>query len=160
MSSPCHTLSPHKTLLAKTKEPRECMEEEWHLISEGELDPVLSDDEYMAKMQDWEKKQRVEEEAECLAREEAANKVQEEVERKAEEERKAQEEAAKREREEREMAMQMAREAVEAWADAERRALEERLWDTAVQHSEMAVAPLWVAKPGRRMSVAGPSVPG
>ncbi|KAG6326793.1 hypothetical protein ID866_12296, partial [Astraeus odoratus] len=131
------------------------MEEEWHLISEGELNPVSSDDENMEEAE-----KRAWEEAEHLACEEAAKKVQEEVERKAEEEHKAQEEAAKREREERETAVRMAQEAAEAWADAERRALEERLWDVVAQHSETAVAPLQVAKPGRRMSVAGPSVPG
>ncbi|KAG6326926.1 hypothetical protein ID866_12163 [Astraeus odoratus] len=162
MSSPHRTLSPYETLMAKTKDPQERMEEEWRLVSEGELDPVLSDDEDMAKMRDWEKKRRVEvwkderrrkqEEAERLAHEEAARK---EAERKAEEERKVQEEAAKRE-----TAAQMAWEAAEAWADAEQRALEERLWDMVVQRSEMAAAPPRVAKPGGRMSVAGPSVPG
>ncbi|KAG6326090.1 hypothetical protein ID866_12999, partial [Astraeus odoratus] len=153
MSSPCCTLSPYETLMAKTKDPRECTEEEWHLISEGELDPVSSDDEDTVKMRDREKKWRVEvqkdehrrkqeeaekraqEEAERLAHEEAARK---EAERKAEEEHKVQEEGVKREREEREMAAWM------AWADAEQRALEERLWDAA--------APPWVAKPGRRMA--------
>ncbi|KAG6326174.1 hypothetical protein ID866_12915, partial [Astraeus odoratus] len=175
MSSPRHTLSPYETLMAKTKDPREHMEEEWCLVSEGELDPMLSDDEDMAKMRDQEKKQRVEvwkderrqkrEEAEKRAQEEAEHLVHEEAarkeaERKAEEECKAQEEVAKREREEREMAMQMAQEAAEAQADAEWRALEERLWDTAAQHLETAAAPPWVAKPGGRMSVAGPSIPG
>ncbi|KAG6326086.1 hypothetical protein ID866_13003 [Astraeus odoratus] len=159
MSSPRCTLSPYETLMAKTKDPRERTEEEWHLVSEGELDPVSSDNEDTAKMQDREKKWRVEvrkdehrrkqEEAERLVRKEATRK---EAERKVEEERKAQEEAAKREREERETAVRMAREAAEAQADAERRALEERLWDVAVQHSEMAVAPPQVAKPGRRMA--------
>ncbi|KAG6326176.1 hypothetical protein ID866_12913 [Astraeus odoratus] len=152
MSSPRRTLSPYETLMAKTKDPREHTEEEWRLISEGELDPVSSDDKDTAKMQDWEKKRRVErarEEAERLAHEEATRK---EAERKVEEERKVQEEVVKREREERETAVRMAWEAAEAQADAERRALEERLWDAA--------APLRVAKPGGRMSVAGPSVPG
>ncbi|KAG6325929.1 hypothetical protein ID866_13161 [Astraeus odoratus] len=170
MSSPHHTQSPYETLVAKTKDPRECTEEEWHLVSEGKLDPMSSDDEDTVKMQDQEKKRRVEvwkdehrwkwEEAECLVHEEATRKAQEEAERKAEEEHKAQEEAVRREREEREMAAWMAWEAVEAQADAEQRALEERLWDAAVQHLEMAAAPPWVAKPGGRMSVAGPSVPG
>ncbi|KAG6325974.1 hypothetical protein ID866_13115, partial [Astraeus odoratus] len=162
MSSPCHTLSPYKTLMAKTKDPRECTEEEWRLVSEGKLDPVSSDDEDTAKMRDREKKRRVEvrkderrqkreeaekkarEEAEHLAHEEAARK---EAERKAEEECKAQEEAVKRE-----MATWMAWEAVEAQADAEWRALEERLWDAAAQRSETAAAPPQVAKPGGRMS--------
>ncbi|KAG6326012.1 hypothetical protein ID866_13077, partial [Astraeus odoratus] len=175
MSSPRRTLSPYETLMAMTKDPQERTEEEWRLVSEGKLDPVSSDDEDTAKMQDREKKRRVEvrkdecrrkreeaekrarEEAERLACEEAARK---EAERKAEEERKAQEEVAKREREERETAAWMAREAAEVRADAERRALEERLWDAAVQHSETAAAPPRVAKPGGRMSVAGPSVPG
>ncbi|KAG6326044.1 hypothetical protein ID866_13045, partial [Astraeus odoratus] len=152
MSSPRHTLSPHKTLMAKTKDPQEHMEEEWCLVSEGKLNPVLSNDEDTAKIA-WE-------EAEHLACKEATRKVQEEAERKAEEEHKAQEEAVKREREERETAAQMAWEAAEAWANAEQRALEERLWDMVVQRSEMVAAPLWVAKPGRRMSVAGPSIPG
>ncbi|KAG6325773.1 hypothetical protein ID866_13316 [Astraeus odoratus] len=175
MSSPRHTLSPYETLMAKTKDPQERTEEEWHLISEGKLDPVSSDEEDMAKMQDREKKWRVEvrkdecqrkwEEAEKRAREEAERlaceeAVRKEAERKVEEEHKVQEEAAKREREEREMAVRMAWEAAEAWADAEQRALEERLWDVAAQHSEMVAAPPQVAKPGGRMSVAGPSVPG
>ncbi|KAG6326614.1 hypothetical protein ID866_12475, partial [Astraeus odoratus] len=143
MSSPHCTLSPHKTLLAKTKDPQEHTEEEWHLVSEGKLNPVLSDNENTAKI--------AREEAEHLAHEEAAKKV-EEAERKVEEECKAQEEVVKREREEREVATWMAWEAVEAWADAEQRALEERLWDTAAQCSEMVAAPLQVAKPGGRMS--------
>ncbi|KAG6326017.1 hypothetical protein ID866_13072 [Astraeus odoratus] len=157
MSSPCCTLSPHKTLLAKTKDPQECMEEEWHLVSEGKLDPMLSNDEHS---ENEEAEKRAREEAEHLAHEEAAKKVQEEAERKVQEEHKAQEEAVKREREERETAAWMAQEAAEAWADAEQRALEERLWDMAAQHSETVAAPLQVAKPGGRMSVAGPSVPG
>ncbi|KAG6326031.1 hypothetical protein ID866_13058, partial [Astraeus odoratus] len=175
MSSPCCTLSPYETLMAKTKDPRERMEEEWRLISEGKLDPMLSNDEDTAKMRDREKKRRVEvqkderrrkqeeaekrarEEAECLVHKEAVRK---EAERKAEEECKAQEEAAKREREERETAARMAWEAAEAQADAEQRALEERLWDAAVQRSETVAAPPQVAKPGGRMSVAGPSIPG
>ncbi|KAG6325702.1 hypothetical protein ID866_13387 [Astraeus odoratus] len=84
------------------------MEEEWHLISEGKLDPVSSDDENMAKMQDREKKQRVEvqkdecqwkweeaekraqEEAEHLACKEAVKKVWEEAARLAEEAHRAQ----------------------------------------------------------------------
>ncbi|KAG6325867.1 hypothetical protein ID866_13222, partial [Astraeus odoratus] len=112
-------------------------------------------DERRQKREEAEK--RAQEEAEHLACEEAARK---EAERKAEEEHKAQQEAAKREREERETAAQMAWEAAEARADAEQRALEERLWDVAAQRSEMAAAPPRVAKPGRRMSVASPSVPG
>ncbi|KAG6327050.1 hypothetical protein ID866_12039 [Astraeus odoratus] len=187
MSSPHRTLSPHKRCLAKTKAPKEHMEEEWRLVSEGELNPISSDDKKTAEMQDQEKKRRVEvqkeecrqrqdeaekraqEEAECLVREEAAKKVQEEAERKAEEERKAQEEAA-RAREEaerrakeavaREEAARRAAEATEERADAERRALEEWLWEAAGQRSEMVVAPLRVAKPSRRMTMVGPSAPG
>ncbi|KAG6326486.1 hypothetical protein ID866_12603 [Astraeus odoratus] len=186
MSSPHRTLSPHVHCLAKTKAPRECMEEEWRLVSKGKLNPMSSDDEKMAEMQDQEKKWRVEvqkeerrwrwdeaekrawEEAKCLAREEAAKKVQEEAERKAEEEHKAQEEAA-RAREEaerlakeaaaREEAAKRAAEATEERADTERRALEEQLWETAGQWSEMVVVPLQVAKPSGRMTVGGSSAP-
>ncbi|KAG6328193.1 hypothetical protein ID866_10896 [Astraeus odoratus] len=124
MSSPCCTLSPHEHCLAKTKAPKEHMEEEWGLISEGELDPMLSDDKKMAEMQDQEKRWRVEEATE-------------------------REEAAKR-----------AVEAVEERADAKRRAVKECLWEVVGQRSETAVAPPWVAKPSRRMMVAGPSAPG
>ncbi|KAG6326572.1 hypothetical protein ID866_12517 [Astraeus odoratus] len=163
MSSPRRTLSPYETLMAKTKDPRECTEEEWRLVSEGELDPVSSDDEKTAEMRDQEKKRRVEaqkeerrwrrdeaekrarEEAERLACEEAVRKAQEEAERKAQEERRAQEEAA-RAREEaerlakeavaREEAARRAAEAAEERADAERRAVEDRLWEAAApQHA-------------------------
>ncbi|KAG6326464.1 hypothetical protein ID866_12625 [Astraeus odoratus] len=187
MSSPRHTSSPHERCLAKTKAPKECMEEEWRLVSEGELNPISSDDKKMAEMQDQEKKRRVEvqkeecrwrwdeaekraqEEAERLAREEATRKAQEEAERKVQEERRAQEEAARvreeaerlaKEAAEREEAAKRAAEAAEERADAKRRAIEERLWEAAGQWSEMVVAPPQVAKPSGRMTVAGPSAPG
>ncbi|KAG6326914.1 hypothetical protein ID866_12175 [Astraeus odoratus] len=187
MSSPRCTSSPHERCLAKTKAPKERTEEEWRLVSEGELDPVSSDDEKTAEMRDQEKKRRVEvqkeerrqrqdeaekrarEEAEHLAHEEAVRKAQEEAERKAQEERRAQEEAA-RAREEaerlakeavaREEAARRAAEAMEERADAKRRALEERLWEAAGQRSETAVAPPRVAKPSGKMTMAGPSAPG
>ncbi|KAG6327032.1 hypothetical protein ID866_12057 [Astraeus odoratus] len=187
MSSPRHTLSPHIHCLAKTKAPGERTEEEWRLVSKGELDPVSSDDEKTAEMQDQEKKRRVEvrkeehqrrrdeaekraqEEAECLACEEAARKAQEEAERKVQEECRAQEEAARareeaerpaKEATEREEAAKRAAEAAEERADAERRAVKEHLWEAAGQRLETAVAPPWVAKPSRRMTVAGPSTSG
>ncbi|KAG6327133.1 hypothetical protein ID866_11956 [Astraeus odoratus] len=101
------------------------------------------------------------------AHEEVVKKAWEEAEKQAKEAHKAQEEAEKKEREEREAAVRKAWEAAEAWADkewrareaaeaqvdAEQRAVEERLWNAVV-------APPWVAKPGRRMSVAGPSASG
>ncbi|KAG6327912.1 hypothetical protein ID866_11177 [Astraeus odoratus] len=170
MSSPCRTSSPHERCLAKTKAPKERMEEEWRLVSKGELDPVSSDDKKTAEMRDQEKKQRVEvwkekrrwrqdevekrarEEAKCLARKEAARKAQEEAERKVEEEHKeavAREEAARR-----------AAEAIEERADTKRRALEKRLWEAAGQRLETAVVPPWVAKPSGRMTMMGPSAPG
>ncbi|KAG6329651.1 hypothetical protein ID866_9439 [Astraeus odoratus] len=132
MSSPCHTLSPHKCCLAKTKAPEEHMEEEWKLISEGELDPMLSDDENMAKM--WK-----EEEAERKAEEEhkaweAAVRTKEEAKKKEREEREAKEAT------EREEAAKRVVEAAEERADAERRALEERLWEAAGQST-----PAWRA---------------
>ncbi|KAG6328233.1 hypothetical protein ID866_10856 [Astraeus odoratus] len=120
MSSFCRTSSLHKHCLAKTKAPKECTEEEWRLVSKGELNPMSSDDEKTAEIEEGRGG--------------------------------AQEEAVKREREEREAAAWMAWEAVEVQADAEQRALEERLWDAAVQHLETVVAPLRVAKPGRRMA--------
>ncbi|KAG6327514.1 hypothetical protein ID866_11575 [Astraeus odoratus] len=187
MSSPRHTSSPHEHCLAKTKAPKERTEEEWRLVSEGELDPMSSNDENMVKMQDREKKWRVEvqkdehqrrqeamehqacEEAEQRAQEEAEQRAQEEAERKAEEERKAQEavarakeEAERRAKEdvEREDTAWRAVEAVEERVNAERRALKERLWEAVGQQSAMAVAPLQVAKPSRRMTVVGPSAPG
>ncbi|KAG6327593.1 hypothetical protein ID866_11496 [Astraeus odoratus] len=186
MSSPCHTLSPHECCLAKTKAPKECMEEEWKLISKGKLNPMSSDDEKMAEMRDQEKKWRVEvwkeecrqrwdeaekrvqEQAECLAHEEATRKVQEEAERKAEEECKAQEEAVRareeaerlaKEAAEREEAMKRVTEAVEERVDAKRRAIEEQLWEVVGQWLEMAVAPLWVAKPSGRMTMGGSGTP-
>ncbi|KAG6327964.1 hypothetical protein ID866_11125 [Astraeus odoratus] len=81
MSSPCHTLSPHETLLAKTKDPRE-----------------------------EEAEKRAREEAEHLACEEATKKVREEAARLAEEACRVQEEAEKKEREERETQEAAARE--------------------------------------------------
>ncbi|KAG6326491.1 hypothetical protein ID866_12598 [Astraeus odoratus] len=118
MSSPCHTLSPHKCCLAKTKAPEEHMEEDWCLVFEGELDPVSSNDKKTAEKQD-EAEKRAWEEAECLVHEEAV--------RRAEEECKAQEEVARvkeeakridREAAEREEAVKRAAEAVEERADA------------------------------------------
>ncbi|KAG6327956.1 hypothetical protein ID866_11133 [Astraeus odoratus] len=186
MSSPHCTLSPHIRCLAKTKAPRERTEEEWRLVSKGELDPVSSDNKKTAEMRDQEKRQRVEvwkkehqwrwdeaekraqEEAECLACEEATRKAQEEAERKVEEECKAQEEVARvreeaerlaKEATEREEAAKRAAEAVEERVDAERRAIEEQLWEVAGQRLEMVVAPLWVAKPSGRMTVGGSSTP-
>ncbi|KAG6327491.1 hypothetical protein ID866_11599 [Astraeus odoratus] len=144
---------------------------------------MSSDDEKTAEMQDQEKKQRVEvqkeehrrrwdeaekrarEEAEHLAHEEATKKAQEKAERKAEEERKVQEEAvrvreeAKRLAKEAAARKEAAKRAVEERADAKRRALEEWLWKTAGQQSEMAVVPLWVAKPSGRMTMEGSSTP-
>ncbi|KAG6327261.1 hypothetical protein ID866_11828 [Astraeus odoratus] len=140
MSSPRRTSSPHERCLAKTKAPKERMEEEWRLISEGELDPVSSDDEKTAEMRDQEKKWRVEEKVERRAKEEVERWAKEDTER---------EDAAWR-----------ATEAAEERADAERRALEERLWEAAGQQSAMAVAPPWVAKSSRQMTMAGPSVTG
>ncbi|KAG6326179.1 hypothetical protein ID866_12910, partial [Astraeus odoratus] len=175
MSASCCTPSPNDTAAAKVKDPWQRMEEDWTLISEAKLDPILSDDESTARLRKWKKEQRLEvwrderrrkrdeeqrEAEERRVHEEAAKKAREEAERQAKEVCKVQEEVAKKEREEREATAQKAQEAVEAWADAEWRALEERLWDMAVQCSETAAAPPWVAKPGGRMSVAGPSVPG
>ncbi|KAG6326304.1 hypothetical protein ID866_12785 [Astraeus odoratus] len=186
MSSPCRTSSPHERCLAKTKAPKECTEEEWRLVSKGELDPISSDDKKTAEMRDQEKKWRVEvwkeehrrrwdevekrawEEAERLACEEAVRKAQEEAERKVQEEHRAQEEAARareeaerlaKEAAEREEAAKRAVEAAEERADAERRAVEERLWEAAGQQLETVVAPLQVAKPSRRMTMGGSSAP-
>ncbi|KAG6327554.1 hypothetical protein ID866_11535 [Astraeus odoratus] len=158
MSSPHCTSSPHDHCLAKTKAPGERTEEEWCLVSE-----------------DWEKRQRVEvqkeecqqrqdeaekkaqKEAEHLVCKEAAKKVQEEAERKAEEEHKVQEEAARVKEE----AERLAKEATAREEAAKRaaEAMEERLWESAGQQLEMAVAPPQVAKPSGRMTVAGPSTP-
>ncbi|KAG6326611.1 hypothetical protein ID866_12478 [Astraeus odoratus] len=133
MSSPRRTLSPHVRCLAKTKAPGERMEEEWRLISEGELDPVSSDNKKTAEMWD-EAEKRAQEEAERLAREEAMRKVQEEAERKAQEECRAQEEAARareeaerlaKEATKREEAAKRAAEAAEERADTKRRAVED-----------------------------------
>ncbi|KAG6326943.1 hypothetical protein ID866_12146, partial [Astraeus odoratus] len=159
MSSPCCTSSPHEHCLTKTKGPKECTEEEWRLVSEGDLDPVSSDDEKMAEMQD---------EAERRAREEAKHLACEEAERKAEEECKVQKEVARvreeaerlaKEAAEREEAAKRVAEAAEERADAERRAIEERLWEVVGQQSEMVVAPLQVAKLSGRMTVGGSSAP-
>ncbi|KAG6329359.1 hypothetical protein ID866_9731 [Astraeus odoratus] len=60
----------------------------------------------------------------------------------------------------REEAAKRAAEAVEERADAERRTLEEQLWEVAGQQSEMVVAPLQVAKRSRRMTMGGSSDPG
>ncbi|KAG6326292.1 hypothetical protein ID866_12798 [Astraeus odoratus] len=130
--------------MAKTKAPKEHTEEEWKLVS---------------------KERRAQEEAECLACEEATRKAQEEAERKVEEECRVQEEAARareeaKEATEREEAAKRAVEAAEERADAERRAVGEHLWEVAGQHLEMAVAPPQVAKPSRRMTVAGPRLLG
>ncbi|KAG6328352.1 hypothetical protein ID866_10737 [Astraeus odoratus] len=164
MSSPHCTLFPHECCLAKTKAPKECMEEEW------KLDPMSSDDEKMVEMQDQEKKWRVEvqKEEHQWRQDEAEKRAWEEVE-KVEEERKAQEEAVRvreeaerlaKEAVEREEAAKRAAEAVEERADAKRRAIEECLWEAAGQWSEMVVAPPWVAKPSRRMTVVGSSALG
>ncbi|KAG6326618.1 hypothetical protein ID866_12471 [Astraeus odoratus] len=179
MSSPHCTLSPHECCMAKTKAPKERTEEEWKLVSEGELDPMSSDNEKMAEMRDQEKKRRVEvqkeerrqrqDEAERRAQEEAKHLARKEAARKAEEEHRAQEEAARARKEaerlakeaaEREEAAKRAAEAVEERVDAKRRAIEERLWEAVGQRSETAVAPPWVAKPSGRMTVAGPSASG
>ncbi|KAG6327087.1 hypothetical protein ID866_12002 [Astraeus odoratus] len=168
MSSPCHTPSPHKVLLAKTMDACQHTEAEWCLVSKGELNPVSSDDKHMAKMQD-EVEKRAQEEAKCLVCKEATKKVQEEAERKAEEECKVQEEAARaweeaerlaKEAAGREEAAKRAAEAAEERADAKRRAIKEHLWEAAGQQSETVVAPPQVAKPSRRMMVAGPSASG
>ncbi|KAG6326887.1 hypothetical protein ID866_12202, partial [Astraeus odoratus] len=149
MSAFCCTPSPNDMATAKVKDPQQCMEEDWMLISEAELDPVSSNDEGTAQ---WKRDEEWREAEERRAHKEAAKKAWEESERQAKEARKAQEEAVKKEREEREVAAWKAQEAVEVWADAEQRTLEERLWDAAAQCSEMAAAPPWVAKPGRRMA--------
>ncbi|KAG6328383.1 hypothetical protein ID866_10706 [Astraeus odoratus] len=133
------TPSPNDTATTKVKDPWQCTEEDWMLILEAELNPVLSSDED-------EEQREAEERRAC---EEAVKKAWEEAERQAAEACRVQEEAEKKEREEREAAG----EAAEAWADAEQRAVEERLWD-------VVVAPPQVAKPGGRMSVAGPSASG
>ncbi|KAG6327461.1 hypothetical protein ID866_11628 [Astraeus odoratus] len=186
MSSPHRTPSPHEVLLAKTMDAHQHMEAEWCLVSEGELDPVSSDNKHTAKMRGWEKKRRMEvwkdkhqqrwdeaekwawEEAECLVHEEAAKKVQEEAERKAEEEHKVQEEAARvreeaerlaKEAAEMEEAVKRAAEAVEERVDTERRAVKEQLWEVAGQWPETVVAPLQVAKPSGRMTMGGSSAP-
>ncbi|KAG6329562.1 hypothetical protein ID866_9527 [Astraeus odoratus] len=101
MSSPHHTLSPHKCCLAKTKAPGECMEDKWRRLREGLGRTWRGED-----------------------------------------------------------AAWRAAEAVEERAKVERKALKERLWEAAVQHSATAVAPLQIAKPSRQMTVAGPSIPG
>ncbi|KAG6327051.1 hypothetical protein ID866_12038 [Astraeus odoratus] len=141
MSAFCHTPSLNDTTAVKVKDPWQCMEEDWMPVSEAKLDPVSSDDEGTVQL--WKQDEGW--------REAEERRVHEEV---------AQEEAEKKEREEREAAAWKAWEAVEVWVDAEWRALKERLWDAAVQHSETVVAPPQVAKPGRRMSVAGPSTSG
>ncbi|KAG6329424.1 hypothetical protein ID866_9665 [Astraeus odoratus] len=147
MSSPHHTLSPHVLCLAKTKAPQEHTEKEWWPVSE----------EHQVHE---EAEKKVQEEAKKKAWEEAKQKAWEEAKRKAEEEHKAQEVAVRaKEDVEREEAVQRAVEAAEERADIKRRALEEQLWEAAGQWSEMAVAPPWVAKPSRRMTVAGPSIP-
>ncbi|KAG6327966.1 hypothetical protein ID866_11122 [Astraeus odoratus] len=162
MSTFHHIPSPNDTATAKVKDPWQCMEDNWALVSEAELNPVLSNDKGTARLCKREKERQLEREAEERgAHKEVMKKAWEEAERQAKEVCKAQEEVVKKEREEREAAAQKAWEAAEAWADAEWRALEERLWDMAAQHSETVAAPLQVAKPGgRMMSVAGPSVPG
>ncbi|KAG6327021.1 hypothetical protein ID866_12068 [Astraeus odoratus] len=160
MSAFCHTPSPNNMATAKVNDPQQHMEEDWTLILEAELNPMLSDDED----KEW---REAEERRAC---EEVAKKAWEE----AKEACKAQEEVEKKEREEREAAAWKAweavevqadkewraREAAEAQADAEQRSVKERLWNVVVQCSEMVAAPPWVAKPGRRMSVVGPSTSG
>ncbi|KAG6326909.1 hypothetical protein ID866_12180 [Astraeus odoratus] len=159
MSSPHHTLSPHEILLVKTKALCKCTEDEWQLISEGKLNPVSSDDENTAKLQGQEKEWWME--AKKRAQEEAERRAREEAGRKAEEECKAQEVVARaKEEAKREDAAWRAMEAVEERVDAERRALEERLWEAVGQQLAMVVVPPWIAKPSRRMTVAGPSAPG
>ncbi|KAG6327809.1 hypothetical protein ID866_11280 [Astraeus odoratus] len=147
MSSPHRTLSPHEHCLAKTKAPGECTEEEWQLISEGELNPMSSNNKNTVKMQDWEKRWRVEvqkdkhqwrqdeaekraqEEAKHLACEEAAKKVQEE------EEQKAQEEAKRRAEEE----CKVQEVAVRAKEKAEKVAKEATVREEAVKRVAEAV---------------------
>ncbi|KAG6327211.1 hypothetical protein ID866_11878 [Astraeus odoratus] len=159
MSSPHHTLSPHKILLVKTKALCKHTEDEWWLVSEGKLNPVSSDNENTAKLRGQEKEWWME--AEKRAQEEAEQRAQEEAERKAEEEHKAQEVVARaKEEAEREDAAWRATEAVEERVDAKRRALEERLWEVAGQQLVMVVVPPQIAKPSGRMTVAGPSAPG
>ncbi|KAG6329706.1 hypothetical protein ID866_9383 [Astraeus odoratus] len=105
MSSPHPTSSPHKHCLAKTKASKECMEEEWRLIS---------------------KEKRAWEEAECLACEEAERKVEEEC--KAQEEAVGAKEEAKRIAKEATVREEAAKKVVEAAkerANVERRALED-----------------------------------
>ncbi|KAG6327511.1 hypothetical protein ID866_11578 [Astraeus odoratus] len=128
MSSPCHTSSPHKCCLAKTKAPGECMEEEWQLVSEVEKRAWEEAECLVHK----EAAKKAQEEAEQKAHEEAEQRAQEEAKRKAEEEHRVQEVAARaKEDMEREDAMWRAVEAAEERADTERRALKEHLWEAA-----------------------------
>ncbi|KAG6327441.1 hypothetical protein ID866_11648 [Astraeus odoratus] len=145
--------SPHEILLVKTKDPHKCMEEDW--------DECQQRQEAAEHQAHKEADKKAWEEADKKAWEEAEQKAQEVAERKVEEEHKPQEAAARAKEDiEREDAVWRAAEAAEERAEVERRALEERLWEVVVQHSAMAVAPLWVAKPSGRMTVAGPSIPG
>ncbi|KAG6328241.1 hypothetical protein ID866_10846 [Astraeus odoratus] len=106
MSASHHTPSPNDMAAAKVKDPWQCTEEDWMLVSEAKLDPISSNDEGMAQLRKQEKEWRLEREAEeRRACEEAVKKAWEEAERQAEEAHKAQEEAVKKEREEREAAM-------------------------------------------------------
>ncbi|KAG6328903.1 hypothetical protein ID866_10186 [Astraeus odoratus] len=168
MSTSCCTPSPHEVLLAKTMDAHQCMEAKWHLISEGELNPVLNIDKNMAKMQS---EKRAQEEAKHLVHKEAVKKAWEEAERQAEEAHKVQEEVEKKEKEEREAAAWKAREAAEAQADKEQRAreaaevhaddewraLEDRLWEEESRRNAEEVVGLQVIRPSMDLSGAGPS---
>ncbi|KAG6326397.1 hypothetical protein ID866_12692, partial [Astraeus odoratus] len=114
-------------------------------------------------MRQEEVNKRAQEEAKCLAHEEAERKVEEEC-KAWEAVARAKEEAEKKERKEREAkeaaereeAVKRAAEAVEERADTKRRAIKEWLWEVAGQWLVTVVAPLWVAKPSGQMTMAGP----
>ncbi|KAG6326972.1 hypothetical protein ID866_12117 [Astraeus odoratus] len=120
MSSPCCTQSPHEVLLAKTKDACQRTEAKWHLVSEGELNPMSSDDENMAEIGRRKLRGRLEKRP-MRAKEEAERRAQEDMER--------------------ENAAWRAMEAAKERAEAKRRALKERLWEVVGQQSAMAVAP-------------------
>ncbi|KAG6329839.1 hypothetical protein ID866_9251 [Astraeus odoratus] len=69
------TPSLNDTATTKVKDPQQHMEEDWMLISEAKLDPVLSNDKVVKKA--WEEAERQAEEA-CKAQEEVVKKEREE----------------------------------------------------------------------------------
>ncbi|KAG6329621.1 hypothetical protein ID866_9468 [Astraeus odoratus] len=155
--------SPNDVATAKVKDSQQCTEEDWTLVSEAELDPMLSNDKN-------EEQREAEERRAC---EEAAKKAWEEAERQAKEACKVQE-ATEKEREEREAAVQKAWEAVEAWADKEQRAreaaeawvddkqraLEDRLWEEESRwNAEKVVGPSPSSMSKRHSKGPGPQDP-